>query len=482
MPRLARNTLFNLLGFGLPLLVAVVAIPALTERAGLARFGFLTIVWALVGYAGFLDLGLSRVFARRIAAARVAGEAALAREAAALGRASRLALLACTAIAALLAVAVPVQWLVGEVAAQELRLAWLALLLALPALVVSSLQRGAMEGMEAFGAVNVLRVGMGFWMFAGPLLVLVVTPLLPWLVLALTAGRWVSLALHWGWCRRLLPAPTAGRVPLDLRESLREGFWITVSNVIGPLMVVFDRVALAALAGLASVSAYAIAQEVALRLLLVPGALALALFPRLAALGASGAGQHVSRLSDTTFRWVTAAMLALCVVGLHASGPVLAAWLMWPLHWETQLLLAVMLLGVMANGGAQIAFSLLQATSHARATALLHLVELPLYVAALVWTVPRYGLMGAAWVWTLRTVVDAAFMIWLARSVLPQSVSVRAAAGWLAAVASMTMFLLNMFLYPVDMGWAELMIYPLVVISFMLMLVPWHELRRRYVR
>jgi O-antigen/teichoic acid export membrane protein len=156
---------------------------------------------------------------------------------------------------------------------------------------------------------------------------------------------------------------------------------------------------------------------------------------------------------------------------------VLAAWLVWPLHWETQLLLAVMLLGVMANGGAQIAFSLLQATGHARATALLHVVELPLYVAALVWTVPRYGLMGAAWVWTLRTVVDAAIMIWLARSVLPQSVSVRAAAGWLAAVASMAMFL-----YPLDMGWAELMIFPLVVISFMLNLVPWHVLRRRYVR
>lgn len=441
MPRLARNTLFNLLGFGLPLLIAVAAIPVLTERAGLSRFGFLAIAWALIGYAGFLDLGLSRVFARRIAAARVDGAQALAREAAALGRASRLALLACAGIALVLTFAVPVQWLAGEVPAQELRLAWMALLLALPAIVASSLQRGAMEGVEAFGAVNVLRVGMGLWMFGGPLVVLFATTALPWLVLALTAGRWISLALHWAWCRRLLPAPATGPVPLGLRASLREGFWITVSNVVAPLMVVFDRLALAALAGLAAVSAYAIAQEVALRLLLIPAALSLALFPRLAALGGAGAEHDVSALSDAAFRWATAVMLVISVTSMLVGGPLLTAWLAPPLAAQTQILLAVMLLGAVANAGAQVAFSLLQATGHARAAALLHLAELPLYVTAMAWTVPRYGLMAAAWVWTVRTVVDAAVMIWLARSVRPQSVSVRAAVGWLAAIASMALFL-----------------------------------------
>lgn len=472
MPRLARNTFFNLLGFGLPLLLAVLAVPALTERAGDARFGFVAIAWALIGYAGVLDLGLSRVFARRIAAARIESRHALSREAGALARATRLSVLGCTAIAVLLAFAVPVHWWAEEVPAQELRLGWLALLLALPAIIATSLQRGAMEGLEAFGAVNVLRVGLGVWMFAGPLLVLLVTPSLPWLVLSLSIGRWVSFALHRAWCRRLLPAPLPGPVDLGLRASLREGLWITVSNVVSPLMVVFDRIALAALAGLASVSAYAIAQEISLRLLLVPGALSLALFPRLAALAAPESGPVAASLSNDAFRWATAVMLVLCAAGVLASGPALAVWLAPPLASQTEVLLSVMLLGVVANAGAQVAFTLLQATGHARAPALLHLAELPIYAAALAWAVPRYGLLAAAWLWTLRVLVDAAAMIWLARSVFPWSIDRLAVAGWLAAIATLAGLVFA------D-GFRAVMLLPIVAVVGLLL---GRELKRTFFR
>ena len=43
---LLRNTLYNFLGLGLPLLVAIVTIPVLIESLGLDRFGILTLIWA----------------------------------------------------------------------------------------------------------------------------------------------------------------------------------------------------------------------------------------------------------------------------------------------------------------------------------------------------------------------------------------------------------------------------------------------------
>ncbi|MEJ2502280.1 MAG: hypothetical protein P8177_03025, partial [Gemmatimonadota bacterium] len=57
---IARNSLLNLLGLGLPLAVAVVAIPPLTAGLGSERFGILGLVWVVVAYLALLDLGLGR--------------------------------------------------------------------------------------------------------------------------------------------------------------------------------------------------------------------------------------------------------------------------------------------------------------------------------------------------------------------------------------------------------------------------------------
>ena len=57
---IARNTIWNIVGQSLPLLLAVVAIPLLIRRLGVDRFGVLTLAWALVGYFGLFDLGLGR--------------------------------------------------------------------------------------------------------------------------------------------------------------------------------------------------------------------------------------------------------------------------------------------------------------------------------------------------------------------------------------------------------------------------------------
>ena len=58
--KLLRHTAFNLIGLGAPLLVAVGTIPVLIHALGPARFGLLTLIWAVVSYFGLFDLGLGR--------------------------------------------------------------------------------------------------------------------------------------------------------------------------------------------------------------------------------------------------------------------------------------------------------------------------------------------------------------------------------------------------------------------------------------
>ncbi|MNL88817.1 hypothetical protein D3C87_2187660 [compost metagenome] len=52
-------------------------------------------------------------------------------------------------------------------------------------------------------------------------------------------------------------------------------------------------------------------------------------------------------------------------------------------------------------------FALLHARGRTRATAMLHLVEVPLYIATLLALTKAFGVSGAAIAWSLRMCVDA---------------------------------------------------------------------------
>src|SRR5690606_32763903 len=65
--RLRTNIAYNLAGQGIPLLVALVAIPFVTRGLGPERFGVLALAWTFIGYFAVFDLGLGRSLTQRLA-------------------------------------------------------------------------------------------------------------------------------------------------------------------------------------------------------------------------------------------------------------------------------------------------------------------------------------------------------------------------------------------------------------------------------
>jgi len=65
---LARNTLLNLLGQAVPLLVGVLTIPFIVHGLGTERFGLLSLAWVILGYFTIFDLGLGRATTKPAAA------------------------------------------------------------------------------------------------------------------------------------------------------------------------------------------------------------------------------------------------------------------------------------------------------------------------------------------------------------------------------------------------------------------------------
>lgn len=64
---IAKNTVYNLLGYGIPLAFAIIIIPFLLKGLGTERFGILNIVWMVIGYFSFFDFGIGRGLTKIIA-------------------------------------------------------------------------------------------------------------------------------------------------------------------------------------------------------------------------------------------------------------------------------------------------------------------------------------------------------------------------------------------------------------------------------
>lgn len=62
-----KNTLWNLFGSALPMLIGIAAIPYIYKHIGIERIGVLTLIWALIGYFSIFDFGLARAITQRIA-------------------------------------------------------------------------------------------------------------------------------------------------------------------------------------------------------------------------------------------------------------------------------------------------------------------------------------------------------------------------------------------------------------------------------
>src|SRR3546814_3662575 len=88
---------------------------------------------------------------------------------------------------------------------------------------------------------------------------------------------------------------------------------MTASNLIGPLVQTLDRFIIAGLATAAVVASYTVPSEMMLRLLIIPGALASALFPKLAS-ELAWSGHEGRLLYRKSVKIIVLTMSALCLL------------------------------------------------------------------------------------------------------------------------------------------------------------------------
>ncbi len=436
---LARNTLLNLAGLGVPLVVALAATPPLIRALGVERFGVLTTAWAVIGYFSLFDLGIGRALTHLVAG-RV-GEGREAEVPPAVWTAT--VLLLALGAAGGLTVWLLAPWLVEDVfrispalrgeTAGAIRL----LAVSLPLVTSTAGLRGVLEAYQRFGAVNAIRLPLGVLTFLGPLAVVPFSRSLVALVGVLVLARMAAWIAHAALSLSAVPALRhLARLDRDVVGALfRYGGWLTVANAASTVMVYMDRFVIGAVVSMAAVAYYVTPYELASRIALVPGALLGVLFPAFATRFAQDPA-GAARLFDGAVRLVFVALLpvALALTALAPEG--LRLWVGADFAGHATPVLRWITVGVFVNCLALVPATALQGIGRPDLTAKLNVVELPLYLVALWLLLRARGIEGAAMAWTLRAVVDAAVLGLLARRAsLVDGASLRRTGALLAGAA-----------------------------------------------
>jgi len=418
---LAKSTVWNLGASVGSILIALISVPVLIKYLGTDRFGVISLIWIVEGQFGIFDLGLSAALTKLVA--------------------EKLGLAKDEEIPAIFWSVVLIMGALGLVAAVILRFTspWLVyhvlkvppkiglevltsfhlVAISLPVVISSAALRGFLAAYQRFDLLSVTRLPISLFSYLAPLLVLPFSRTLGPVVLVLVISRFIAWAIHFVLCLRIAPAlrqaiTTKGA---PFRHLFSFGGWMTVTNIVSPIMVSLDRLLIGALISMSAVAYYATPYEAATKMWIIPSAISTVLFPAFATAFAHDK-RRAALLYEKGAKYIFLSLFPLVLCALALGQFVLHLWLGSSFASQSTTVLQVLVIGVFANSLAQVPFWQIQAANRPDMPAKVHLVELPCYLLLFWGLTKQFGIEGAAIAWAMRATIDSLIMFWLSGRLL----------------------------------------------------------------
>ena len=402
-----RHTIYNLFGNVSPMFVSLVTVPLYLHLIGADRYGVLAIVWLFLGYFGIFDPGITKAAEFHIARMHQPNQST-ERESVFWTALALNVAFGLVGGAVLYLIARPIfvsTFKMPEALRQEVivSLPWLAA--SIPLSIGTGVLGGALQAREQFGVYNAIRIfnitatqlaplAVAYW--HGPQL----TWLIPTVLIARTAGVIpATVALV-----RILPLRGKGGFDRSLLKGLFSyGGWITVTNILTPILTSLDRMLIGSLLSAEAVAFYTVPFNLVGRLSALPASLENSIFPKLS----RGDQEDSARLASDAVAALAAVMTPLAVLGIGALPIFMHYWVGLAFAKRAAPVGIILLIGVWINGLAFIPYGHLQARGRPDVVAKFHAAEVIPFIALLWLGLHYFGLIGAAYAWTLRATVDS---------------------------------------------------------------------------
>lgn len=406
--RLINSLIWNFSGQILPLLAALICMPILVDQLGNERFGFLSIAWVVIGYFSLFDLGLGRAITF-IVAKRAAEKQDFD---GIVSTAFRFLLYVsfCVVLLFIFASDLIVKSIltVSVDLESEASDAIKILSLGIPFVIMSIGLRGILEAFQLFKKISFVTIPCGIFLFLLPAVLSYFTNSLVVVFTSLVFVRFVQFLLFIITVTKISKINFWGNIDRkELKILLSFGGWMTVTNIVSPIMVNMDRFFIGSKVAVSAVTSYVVPFDFITKALVLPSAISGVLFPEFSRLQASGDTHSAySLLIKSSLFLALIFLIPLSVVFIY-SYEILAVWISEEFALSSYQLLDILCIGVFFNGVAYLPFSFVQSFGRSDITAKLHIAELLLYLPLLYFMINHFGVFGAAYSWVIRVFADS---------------------------------------------------------------------------
>lgn len=446
---LLKNSAYNFAGSIAPLLVALFSIPFLVKGLGEEKFGILSLAWVVIGYFSLFDFGIGRTLTKIVA------------EKIGLEEIDEIPGLFWTALFLMFIISLigSIILLIGspylvinifniskEYQEQSIY-TFYTLALSIPIVTTTAGLRGVLEAYQKFGMINLLRSVLGVFTFVGPLLCLIFTSNLFVIVLFLSFFRLIIWIFFYIECKKLNSIHNAEiKIVRNLiKPILKTSTWMSISNLIGPIILYVDRFLIGALISAVAVTFYTTPYEVVTKLLIIPSALASVLFPAIASNYKTNP-EYAGKLFAKSVKYIFIILFPIVLIISAFASEGLNLWLGINFVNSSTLVLQLFAVGIFLNSLAFFPFTYLQSIGRPDITAKIHLFELPLYLIFMWYFIPKFGITGAALVWLIRIFIDTSLLFYFTQKVFQRKTEIKFSFNSILALLSIILIISTIFI------------------------------------
>lgn len=410
---MARNTTVTIIAKILPLFVGVLALPYLIENLGEANFGILAIVWLVISYFSMFDLGIGRAVVREIS------------ELIGAQKYNQIPVAAWTGIMFIFGmgiVAGVILFIAGDlildaafkthnqVASQALFYTSFAV----PFIVGTTGFRALLMAEQKFFVISVIQSINSLFNYLLPvLLIYFFSTSFIQIVIALLL---LKVTAFLGFCiAGLLSEPSLQQRIYFSKEYLVKMFqfgkWVTISNVIGPLLSQLDRYFIAFFISSGAVTFYTTPLEVLSKLMMLPMAFITVLFPAFSTLSTQPF-QRREQLFIESSKGIMLLLFPVLLVVSTFAGFGLNLWVGPEFAEKSQLVAQLFCIVFFLRGTSYIPATYLPGINKPYLPAKFHVIELIVAIPGFYLAANTGNLLVVALISLGITVLDTSLLFW----------------------------------------------------------------------
>ena len=426
---LFNNALISLFVQAGPALIAFFTIPVMIKGLGTEKFGILTIIWSIIGASSILDFGLGHALTQFVS--RKIG----------LKETDELPNYIITAIIFIFIMGIIATILVYLLAPliagkfmhtsaayiNDVINSFRLLAITIPFLMINICLVCFLESCQKFGIIGILKIPIIFCNYVAPLFVLCFFKSLIAVVSVLVIGRIISCAAYF-WFSMKIIRTFAKKIKIDIKcikPLLSFGGWMTLSNIIVTLVSNIDRFVIAGLISAKVVAYYTTPLDTLVKIWTIPFAIMSVMFPAFSSEFFANR-ERAKRLYYKCLQTIFIIIFPICLILFIYAKPGLTIWIGSEFGKRSCLISKIIILGVFLHSLNIINYTFIQSTGKSEIQAKIHLAELPAYLAILWFFVKHFGLIGAAFAWLVRIIIDFAlfnfFSLYLMKSKIPSEI------------------------------------------------------------